>query len=149
MSEKSWDVLYDEYPDLFLNRHKTSKESCLSFGVECDLGWYDIISSVCYMIKQHEENIAAQQRYLKEKEPDNVLPEYSPVRFDQIKEKWGSLRIYFSGGDDYVKGLIDMAEAFSTRTCEKCSQPAKTQKIAGWVRTLCEKDTKEWEKDKT
>jgi hypothetical protein len=149
MSEKSWDILYDKYPDLFLNRHKTPRESCLSFGIECDLGWYDIISFVCYMIKQHEENIAAQQRYLKKKEPDNVLPEYSPVRFDQVKEKWGSLRIYFSGGDDYVEGLIDMAEAFSSITCEKCSQPAKTQKIAGWVRTLCEKDAKEWETDKT
>ena len=54
--EKNWNILYEKYPNLFENRLKSPRESCLSFGIECNLGWYKIISTVCWMIKQHENN---------------------------------------------------------------------------------------------
>lgn len=137
--EKNWTMLYNKYPDLFQNRLKSPKESCLSFGIECNLGWYDIISSVCWMIKQHEDNKRWRKEYLEKNEPERLSEEqeYFPVKFDQIKEKYGGLRLYFSGGDDYVEGLVSMAEAMSYKICEVCGNKGEPNK-SGWISTLCE-----------
>ena len=131
MTEKSWDTLYAKYPNLFANKDKTPMESCMAFGIEVNLGWYDIISSLCYMINQHEE----QEKYLQEL---SYKSDYYPVTFDQIKEKWGGLRIYHSGGDYYVDGLISMTEAMSYKICERCGCPGSPNK-QGWIMTLCDK----------
>jgi hypothetical protein len=131
--------LYDKYPDLFQNRFKSPKESCLSFGVECGLGWYEIISNVCWMIAQHERNKEGNKKYLEKNDPEKLatLPEYFPVKFDQVKEKYGGLRLYFSGGDEYVEGLVSMAEALSYTVCEVCGNKGEPNK-GGWISTLCE-----------
>lgn len=138
--EKNWQTLYDKYSNLFENRHKTPMQSCLSFGIECNLGWYEILASLCWMIRQHEDNKKWRKKYLEENEPERLKqePEYFPVKFDQIKEKYGGLRAYFSGGDDYVKGLVSMAEAMSYKICEVCGERGSPNK-GGWITTLCEK----------
>ena len=140
MTEKSWDTLYEKYPDLFINKDKTPMQSCMSFGIECNIGWYDIMSSVCYQITQREKNIKNNLEYCKK---NNINPPaletcYMPVTFDQVKEKYGGLRIYFSGGDDYVDGLISMAEEMSYKICERCGCPGSSNK-QGWIMTLCDK----------
>jgi len=136
--EKSWTTLYDKYPDLFQNRLKTPMESCLSFGVECNLGWYEIISSVCWMIKQHEDNKRYRKEYLEKNDPERLSsePEYFPVKFDQVKEKYGGLRLYFSG-DEYIEGLVSMAEAISGKICEVCGNKGQPNQ-GGWISTLCD-----------
>ena len=63
--------------------------------------------------------------------------EYFPVKFDQVKEKYGGLRLYFSGGDSYIEGIIDMAEEYSYKICEVCGNKGKPNK-EGWITTLCE-----------
>ena len=137
MIEKSWDTLYEKYPTLFANKDKTPVQSCMAFGVECNIGWYDIISSVCYRIQQHEKN----KKYHTErklKEDPSYKSDYYAVIFDQIKEKYGGLRIYYSGGDNYVDGVIDMAEEMSYKICERCGCPGSPNK-QGWIMTLCDK----------
>lgn len=54
----------------------------------------------------------------------------------QIKEKFGTLRFYYSGGDDHVRGLVNMAEAMSAVTCEVCGSPGQSSP-QGWIKTLC------------
>ena len=137
--EKNWKTLYDKYPNLFENRHKTPIQSCLSFGIECNLGWYEILASLCWMIKQHEDNKVWRKKYLEANDPEKLQqePEYFPVKFDQIKEKYGTLRVYFSGGDEYVEGLVSMAEAISGKICEVCGNKGEPNK-GGWISTLCE-----------
>jgi len=61
----------------------------------------------------------------------------SQVVVDQVKEKFGTLRFYYSGGDDHVDGVVRMAEAISAVTCEECGAPGKTRH-GGWIRTLCD-----------
>ena len=136
---KNWNTLYEKYPDLFENKNKSPRISPMGFGVECGLGWYEIISSVCWMIKQHERNKEDTKKYLEKNDPERLtsLPEYFPVKFDQVKEKYGGLRLYFSGGDDYVKGLVSMTEAMSYKICEVCSNKGEPNK-GGWISTLCE-----------
>jgi len=134
-TEKSWDTLYEKYPELFANRTKTPMESCMSFGVEVGKGWYDILSDLCFIIAQHERNVEGSNKYLISYDKEPV--EYYPVKFDQIKEKFGGLRVYFTGGDDYVEGLVSMAEAWSYKTCEVCGEKGSPNKT-GWITTLCD-----------
>jgi hypothetical protein len=73
-----------------------------------------------------------------------VLPEVVwQVTLDQVKEKFGTLRFYYTGGDEYISGLVSMAESMSGVICEGCGNPAKTSDvdpekgITGWIRTEC------------
>ena len=131
--------LYDQYPQLFSNKDKGIQNSCMSWGCECGNGWHEIISNVCWMIAQHERNIDGNRKYLEKNDPERLktLPEYFPVKFDQVKEKYGGLRLYFSGGDEYVEGLVSMAEAISYTICEVCGNKGEPNK-GGWISTLCE-----------
>jgi hypothetical protein len=60
----------------------------------------------------------------------------------QIKEKFGTLRFYYFGGDDYCHGVESMAESMSAVTCEVCGSPGKLRN-GGWIRTLCDEHAKE------
>ena len=131
MDQQLQDTLFEKYPNFFVNKDKDIMTSCMAWGIECGNGWYDIISSLCWMIKQREDNIENKNKYIQSSE------EYFSVKFDQIKEKFGGLRVYFSGGDDYVEGLVSMAESFSYQVCETCGQKGKPNKD-GWISTLCE-----------
>ena len=73
----------------------------------------------------------------------------SQLKASQVKEKFGSLRFYVAGGDEYCRGAIVMAERASARTCENCGQPGSVRKD-GWHCVQCdscnEKRVKEREK---
>lgn len=130
--------LYEKYPQFFSNKDKGIKSSPMAWGCECGNGWHDLISCLCWMIRQHEDNKKWRKKYLEENDPEKLKqePEYFPVKFDQIKEKYGGLRAYFSGGDDYVEGLVSMAEAMSYKICEVCGERGNPNK-GGWISTLC------------
>jgi len=70
------------------------------------------------------------------------------VEATQVKEKYGTLRFYTAGGDDFTDGLIRMAEAISGITCEECGAPGKL-KGDYWVYTACEAHTKVVDSDDT
>jgi len=72
------------------------------------------------------------------KNPLRDIPDSVPqVTLDQVKEKFGTLRFYYTGGDDYISGMVTMAEAMSGVTCEGCGNPGE-RKGGGWVHTYCE-----------
>ena len=83
----------------------------------------------------YEKNIEGNNKYRISQNKEPV--EYYSVKFDQIKEKFGGLRVYFTGGDDYIEGLVSMAEAWSYKTCEVCGERGKPNK-GGWIVTLCD-----------
>lgn len=66
-----------------------------------------------------------------------VIPVCPQVVAVQIKEKFGTLRFYYDGGDDFCRGVVSMAEAMSAVTCEVCAAPGKSND-GGWIRTLCD-----------
>lgn len=59
-------------------------------------------------------------------------------QINQVKEKFGTLRFYYTGGDDYVDGLVAMAEEMSEHTCEKCGSLGHLRTDLGWLLTLCD-----------
>lgn len=139
MNTELQNKLYEKYPQLFANKDKTPMQSPMCFGIECNDGWYELLASVCWRIYQHEKNIADRIRIRTENEKPNDQSDldYVPVKFDQIKEKYGGLRIYHSGGDDYIDGVISMAEEYSYKICEVCGNKGEPNK-QGWISTLCE-----------
>lgn len=95
----------------------------------------------------YHENVAEPSEY-GIKEAAKVLEDIEPQRqrvpkachqvtATQIKEKFGTLRFYYLGGDDYCRGVESMAESMSAVTCEVCSSPGKLRH-GGWVQTLCD-----------
>jgi hypothetical protein len=139
MKQELQDKLYEKYPSLFANKDKSIQESCMAWGIECNDGWYDLLSAVCWRIFQHEKNIADRIRIRNEAEKENDRSDldYTPVKFDQIKEKFGGIRIYYTGGDDYVNGIVSLADEMSYKICEVCGNSGKPNK-GGWISTLCD-----------
>ena len=69
--------------------------------------------------------------------PYTEVPENFTVVADQIKEKWGSLRFYCTGGDDYVAGVIAMAETMSSLLCGSCGRARELPEIPGEPAPTC------------
>lgn len=59
------------------------------------------------------------------------------VVIEQIKEKFGSLRFYYQGGDEFVGGAVWLAESLSSGMCEECGAPGH-RTSGGWIKTLCD-----------
>ena len=75
------------------------------------------------------------------------VPESIPqVTLDQIKEKFGTLRFYYTGGDDIIDGMVRMAESMSAVTCETCGNLGQ-QRGGGWIRTLCDHHEELYQED--
>ena len=65
------------------------------------------------------------------------VPESIPqVTLDQVKEKFGTLRFYYSGGDDYISGMVSLAESLTGVTCESCGNVGE-RRGGGWIHTYC------------
>jgi hypothetical protein len=74
-----------------------------------------------------------------------VIPDEVPqVIVQQVKEKFGTLRFYYQGGDDAISGMVRMAESMSGVMCEECGAPGTTNS-GGWIRTLCEQHEAEYQ----
>jgi hypothetical protein len=83
-------------------------------------------------------------REMLEKGMTEVRPIIQQVTLDQVKEKFGTLRFYYTGGDEHIHGLVRMAESMSGVMCEECGAPGTTNG-GGWIRTLCEKHEAEYQ----
>lgn len=116
------------YPLLFAQ----SKENPLGipyWGIECGKGWFKLLERLCRQAQGRVDSRKIEQ-----------------VVFQQIKEKYGKLRIYYSGGDDYIQGLIDMAEEISATICENCSSAGELITLkGGWLKCVCGKCQREFE----
>lgn len=66
----------------------------------------------------------------------DLAPLVQQVHVSQIKEKFGSLRFYYSGGDDHIAGMVSLAESLSGVICEGCGAPGSKTR-SGWIRVLC------------
>jgi hypothetical protein len=58
-------------------------------------------------------------------------------RISQIKEKFGGLRWYDSGGTKTINDIIDKYEDLSYNTCIVCGKPA-TKVSQGWICPFCD-----------
>jgi hypothetical protein len=59
----------------------------------------------------------------------------APIKIDQVKEKFGGLRIYTSGSDKEVYGKLTFAEYLSFKTCMWTGERGELYDNNGWVVT--------------
>ena len=118
---------YEKY-DAFSKQMETRfpKMFAEPYGGFCvNEGWWPILTNLCANIQHHLD--------WKNKKSE-VIPQ---VTIAQIKEKFGGLRFYYNGGDDQIQGMVTMAEAWASNTCETCGKPGQ-QRSGGWIKTLCD-----------
>jgi len=134
MREK-YKELIKKYPELFEREKEPSPYS--QRGIECGEGWYDLLNALCHQIQSYT---------------DQTNQPVQPL-IQQIKEKFGTLRFYISGYNDYVRGLVAMAESMSAHICEECGEKGVLHTKA-WCKVRChecyhtedERAKKEWDK---
>ena len=124
---------------MMLNRDKPMTETAMCWGFDCGNGWFQILNQRMGNIQNH---IDWQNRN------GEVVPQ---VTVDQVKEKFGTLRFYYTGGDDVIDGMVSMAESMSGVTCETCGNPSTVQNNNGWMRSICTscEEKREAERDET
>lgn len=125
-------TIQERYPALFPEK----------FGIECESGWDELVIFTC--------------KYFQGKLDGKAVDE---IRFSQIKEKFGLLRIYFNVNFspnvvsrttfEELHHTISIIEEMSGLICEDCGEiKTKTRNVGitqihGWLRTLCDKCAKE------
>jgi hypothetical protein len=135
--------LAEQYPKIFVRNDGNRLEPYAMFGIECESGWYDLLNHLCSQI-QHHTDWSNQQRAERLKDnPHNLdIPdEVAQVTVSQVKEKFGTLRFYYDGGDERIDGMVRMAESMSSVICETCGDRAQLRG-RGWWYTACEKHTR-------
>jgi hypothetical protein len=132
MKQELDEYLCKVFPKIFAERNLPMQETAMCWGFDCGNGWFNIINQLCQNIQHHID--------WKNKKEETV----AQVVVSQVKEKYGTLRFYYSGGDDTIDGMVSMAESISGVTCEQCGNPG-TQNEGGWITTLCETHREERE----
>jgi hypothetical protein len=123
-------LLRQRYPKIF--KTSTHKDEPLDmWGLECDDGWFELVDTLCSKIQSHIDWRSKNINNAEELENLQVVAE-------QIKEKFGGLRFYVTGGDDITEAFISFAETMSMKICETCGNPGKQQSFRGWIHTSCD-----------
>ncbi len=113
-------------PEIFNNLYK-------SFGCDCDVGWYELIRELCTAITDKYEEYGV---------PIDIV-------VDQIKEKGGLLRFYYSfDGEqdgvvskklrDDIQQIVYTFECKSLTVCEACGKTGVLRKELVREQTLCD-----------
>lgn len=114
--------MLEKYPELFGSGDELNPQKTLMvFGIETGKGWKDVILS--YLPKISE--------IVKEKKLDNF-------RIVQIKEKFGSLRVYTNNSVQEIEDIIDEMEKECSTTCETCGSKEGKFRSNGWMRVICD-----------
>jgi hypothetical protein len=86
-------------PILFKMYGRPPHETCMSFGFECNEGWHQEIANTCRELEMYN---------------NLIYPKYRVrIQADQIKEKFGTLRFYYSIERDPSRFLTYLANKFT------------------------------------
>lgn len=127
MSKELTDEMCVKYP--LVTRLYLSKKSNAPFayyGIECGDGWRAVLEP---LFAAMESTAAGMQQAGTAK---SRLPALA-----QVKEKFGTLRIYLDNGTTEIREAINAAEAQSQLVCENCGAPG-VLRTQGWLATLCD-----------
>lgn len=157
IKECGYDGFMERFPILFQNSSKSPIESCMSFGIECPVGWFHILEQLCTELEY--SNLES-------------VPKWGvAIVAEQVKEKYGTLRFYFNVRDVDINGkvdfdhkneklddatnkivsehlymfaqnLIDEAEHMTEETCADCGTPLTPEnrvETKGWITYICKK----------
>jgi len=114
MSPENQKILLNKFPKLYRQHSLPITQTCMCWGFECGDGWFTLIHD----LSEKLENIGN-------------------IEATEVKEKYGTLRFYCSGGNQETDKLIREAEELSAKTCEICGAPGELRG-KHWLSTLCD-----------
>jgi hypothetical protein len=121
--------LVEKYPTILQDYGGDMQKTCMHWGMECGDGWYNLL-----------DNLLEKLDYISNHSGVQVIA-------DQIKEKFGTLRFYYSTiiktdlniepiVDEIISDIIMCAERQSARICENTGKSGTLCSRMGWLRTL-------------
>lgn len=97
-------------PILFKMYGRPPHETCMSYGFECGEGWHQEIANTCRILEMYN---------------NLIYPKYRVrIQADQIKEKYGTLRFYYSIEQDSSRFFTYLSNKF-TKITDWLSNPRK------------------------
>jgi hypothetical protein len=132
MTEDKELALVRDFPELFTDWRGSPRQTCMAWGCAVGDGWEPLLRRLCEAARL---------------EPG--------VRFAQVKEKFGALRVYwrqgdgFGGGSEALWELSNAVEAESLKVCEACGTREGVETRGGWIKTLCGACRVAWDNRKT
>ena len=132
MNKEKQDELCKKYPVILSRCEKPG--SPMLWGIAVGDGWIDLLDDTLRII---------QHRMAKNKHVEEVIGKTKQLVAVQIKEKFGGLRFYYEGGDNYIRGVIDAAEVHSYRICEECGEKGKMRNH-NYMNIRCDACDKKW-----
>ena len=112
--------IIDKYPKIFGNRPFDPMKTLICFGFEVGKGWIPVLEDGFKKINDIVE---------KESIDD--------FRVTQVKEKFGTLRVYTNWSTDPIDKIVQEMEKTCETVCEECGEPGKFY-TDGWMRVRCE-----------
>ncbi len=131
MDAKLENLLFDKYPELFRRKDLPMTQTCMCHGICANSGWFNLINETCAKIEK-----------IRKENPDLTL------ELEQVKEKWGTLRVYFECNRDKmtdalwneIYNITIDAEKQSSKICENCGSSDEVLTVKeSWVQSLCKK----------
>ena len=137
--DATWKGFMERFPILFQDSKKDMTQTCMCWGVECPIGWFHIIEQLCTVLEFYNLEFVKNYKIA--------------IVADQVKEKFGTLRFYYTVRDvdengntidildelpanlenkmrivkDYLEMLADNiireAEHMTENTCANCGVP--------------------------
>ena len=129
MNQNLDNYLVQKYPKIFINRYEDMTRTAMCWGFEHNDGWFWLLDQLCGSIQNY---IDSNNKYMSEDK------QISQVIATQVKEKYGTLNFYYSGGDEHIHGIVSLAEHMSSNICEFCGTNINVGQTSGWIYTICE-----------
>jgi hypothetical protein len=108
----------DRWPGWFRDLYGDYRLTCMAWWFAHDDGWFDLVWGLCEAIE--------------------ALGPDEDFKVEQVKEKFGGLMFYASGGNEAIHELIWKVQGQSHHICEVCGQPGSLRGDRRWIRTLCD-----------
>jgi predicted DNA-binding protein YlxM (UPF0122 family) len=111
-------LIYDKYPALYRQKDLSMQETCMCWGICVGDGWYKIIDKMSKQLTAYNDK-------------HSLMTEAT-----QVKEKFGTLRVYLNQSNSIIDKIVAEAEVASAKTCEICGKPGKLY-TKGWCKVRC------------
>lgn len=113
-------ILFEENPQLYLDRDTLSDSSLKYFRFAVDDGWFNII------------------RELSSKLTKLIRSEISPdLVVYQVKQRFGGLKFLTNLTNEYIEEAVQAAENEAWSICEMCGDNGTLHHRTGFLKTLC------------
>lgn len=126
MPQEEYDkFMCERFPEFFANRNAPMTQTCMCWGFEIGEGWYPLLYELCLKLEAI------------------CKPYKIDFRFDQIKEKFGSGRFYFTIHEkadstpkevfEIINDLVSEYENLAYKICSRTGEYYEDKISSGWI----------------